>query len=218
MQFHNDYGRGGGTWGAYGVDGNQDDRKDIYDPADAIHSAGNYLAALGGRTDIRRAIFGYNHPWWYVEQVETWAERYRAPLTTDPTLPPDTGRLAWPVRGPVVSPFGPRWGRKHEGIDVAVTAGTPVHAAAAGRVSYAGWMSGYGQICIIHSPRLSTCVAHNTALRAQVGDRVDRGDVIALSGCTGHCFGDHVHFEVHTAARWSHASAVDPMPYLEGKP
>ena len=47
-----------------------------------------------------------------------------------------------------------------------------------------------------------------------VGDNVDRAAVIALSGCTGRCFGDHVHFEVHTAATWSHPSAVDPLPYL----
>ena len=215
MQFNNDFGRGGGTWAAYAVDGNHDTHKDIYDPADAIPAAANYLVALGGRADIRRAIFGYNHAWWYVIQVETWADRYRGDLQTNPDRPLDVGRLAWPVRGPVVSPFGPRWGRMHEGIDIAVTAGTPVHAPAAGRVSYAGWMSGYGQfVCVTHTPRLSSCAAHNTSLRLRVGDRVDRGAVIALSGCTGRCFGDHVHFEVHTAATWSHPSAVDPLPYL----
>ncbi|MGZ4279080.1 MAG: M23 family metallopeptidase [Solirubrobacteraceae bacterium] len=101
---------------------------------------------------------------------------------------------------------------------MAVSAGTPVHAAAAGRVAYAAWMSGYGQfVCITHAPQLSTCAAHNTSLRVRVGDRVNRGDAVALSGCTGHCFGDHVHFEVHTAARWSHASATDPMPYLRDR-
>ncbi|MGZ4279079.1 MAG: lytic murein transglycosylase [Solirubrobacteraceae bacterium] len=113
MQFNNNFGRGGGTWAAYAVDGNGDGLTDIYDPADAIPAAANYLAALGGRADPRRAIFGYNHAWWYVTRVETWAQRYRGDLQTAPDLPVDVGRLAWPVRGPIVSPFGPRQGRMH---------------------------------------------------------------------------------------------------------
>src|SRR6185312_9346602 len=53
-----------------------------------------------------------------------------------------SGQLLWPVSGPVTSPFGVRWGRMQEGIDIAVGSGTPVHAAAAGTVIYAGWMEG----------------------------------------------------------------------------
>ncbi|HWT92080.1 MAG TPA: peptidoglycan DD-metalloendopeptidase family protein [Solirubrobacteraceae bacterium] len=216
MQFHNDYGRGGGTWGAYGVDGDDDGRKDIYDPADAIASAGNYLRALGGAEDIRKALFGYNHAWWYVDKVERWADRYRGNLkTAGLDAPPDTGRLAWPVDGELVSPFGPRWGGMHEGIDIAVSAGTPVHAPADGTVTYAGWMTGYGNfVCLRHTARLTTCSAHLSRYRVKVGDRVARRDVIAASGCTGRCFGDHLHFEVHMAASWSKTSATNPLPYL----
>lgn len=76
MQFHNDYGRGGATWGAYKVDGNGDGRMNIYDPADAIYAAGNYLKALGADNDIERAIYGYNHSWVYVADVVAQMRRY----------------------------------------------------------------------------------------------------------------------------------------------
>lgn len=69
MQFHNDFGRGGGTWGAYGVDGNRDGTKNIYDPRDAIPSAANYLRASGAPGDLHRAIFAYNHSEAYVQSV-----------------------------------------------------------------------------------------------------------------------------------------------------
>jgi len=69
MQFHNDYGRGGGTWGAYAVDGNRDGTKNIYDPRDAIPSAGNYLKQSGAPGDLHRAIFAYNHSEAYVQSV-----------------------------------------------------------------------------------------------------------------------------------------------------
>jgi Transglycosylase SLT domain len=71
MQFFNNRAMAGGrtTWDAYGVDGDHDGRTDIYNPADAIMAAGNYLKALGAASDARQALFGYNHAWWYVDQV-----------------------------------------------------------------------------------------------------------------------------------------------------
>jgi hypothetical protein len=77
MQFHNDYGSGGGTWGEYGVDGNKDGKKDIYDPRDAIPSAGNYMRASGGADNVDKAIFAYNHASWYVSDVKSKAAKYR---------------------------------------------------------------------------------------------------------------------------------------------
>lgn len=65
------------TWDVYGVDGNGDGRRSPYDPEDAVPAAGRYLQALGGEDDIRRAIFGYNHANWYVDQVLAQAEIYR---------------------------------------------------------------------------------------------------------------------------------------------
>ena len=66
------------TWDQYGYDADQDGKKDVYDPADAIPSAARYLKALGAPKDWRRAIWGYNHADWYVAQVLAQAEKYRA--------------------------------------------------------------------------------------------------------------------------------------------
>lgn len=118
--------------------------------------------------------------------------------------------LIWPVNGPVVSPFGMRWGRMHEGIDIAVGTGTPIHAAAPGVVTYAGEMSGYGNLVIVqHAGILSTAYAHQSQIASAVGQTVGQGQVIGYVGCTGHCFGPHLHFETR-----ENGSAVDPMNYL----
>ena len=121
-----------------------------------------------------------------------------------------SGQLSWPVSGSVTSGFGSRWGRMHEGIDIAVGQGTPVHAAAAGTVIYAGWMEGYGNLVAIdHGNGLSTAYGHNSALACSVGQTVSAGEVIAYSGSTGHSTGPHVHFEVRV-----NGSPVDPLGYL----
>jgi len=121
-----------------------------------------------------------------------------------------SGGLIWPVNGPVVSPFGQRWGRLHAGVDIAVPSGTPVHASQSGRVIIAGAVGGYGNyICIAHGGSLSTCYGHNSSLGVSQGQSVKQGQVISSSGCTGHCFGPHVHFETRI-----NGSPVDPMGYL----
>ena len=121
-----------------------------------------------------------------------------------------SGQLSWPVSGPVTSGFGVRWGRMHEGIDIAVGQGTPVHAAAAGTVIYAGWMDGYGNLVVVdHGNGLSTAYGHNSTLASSVGQAVTAGQVIAYSGSTGHSTGPHVHFEVRV-----NGSPVDPLGYL----
>jgi murein DD-endopeptidase MepM/ murein hydrolase activator NlpD len=118
--------------------------------------------------------------------------------------------LVWPVQGPVTSPFGMRWGRMHEGIDIGVPYGTPIHAAASGTVIYAGWMSGYGNLTVIdHGHGLATAYGHQSALAAGVGQTVAQGDTIGYVGCTGHCFGPHLHFEVRV-----NGQPVDPLGYL----
>lgn len=118
--------------------------------------------------------------------------------------------LIWPVSGPIVSPFGPRWGRMHEGIDIAIGAGNPIAAAAPGVVTHAGWMGGYGNMVIIqHAGNLSTGYAHQSAIHVSAGQTVGQGQVIGLIGCTGHCYGDHLHFETYISG-----SPVDPMQFL----
>ena len=116
----------------------------------------------------------------------------------------------WPVNGPIVSPFGMRWGRMHEGVDIAVPSGTPIRAAASGSVAIAGWVGGYGNYtCINHGGGIATCYGHQTSIGVSVGQSVKQGQVIGTVGCTGHCFGPHVHFEVRI-----NGAAVDPMGYL----
>jgi murein DD-endopeptidase MepM/ murein hydrolase activator NlpD len=121
-----------------------------------------------------------------------------------------SGGFIWPVNGSVVSGFGMRWGRLHAGVDIAVPAGTAIRAAGSGRVAMAGWMGGYGQYtCIQHGGGIATCYAHQSSIGVGVGASVKQGQVIGASGCTGHCFGDHLHFEVRI-----NGSPVNPMGYL----
>jgi murein DD-endopeptidase MepM/ murein hydrolase activator NlpD len=96
------------------------------------------------------------------------------------------GRLAWPVVGPVVSPYGMRWGRLHAGIDIAVPGETPIYAAATGRVTTKGWVGGYGNYtCLDHGRQISTCYAHQSRFGpTPSGGVVGRGQLV---GTTATC-------------------------------
>jgi murein DD-endopeptidase MepM/ murein hydrolase activator NlpD len=150
---------------------------------------------------------------WVAEADALAAEdaRIRSQLAaSQSTGAPSASGFIWPVSGPVVSPFGMRWGRLHAGIDIAVPSGTPIHAAAAGRVVIAGWVSGYGNYtCIDHGGGIATCYGHQQSCAVGVGASVAQGQVIGYSDCTGHCFGPHVHFEVRV-----NGTPVDPLGYL----
>jgi murein DD-endopeptidase MepM/ murein hydrolase activator NlpD len=136
--------------------------------------------------------------------------------STSPYSPgaPSSSGLIWPVQGPVVSPFGYRClggiCRIHEGIDIGAASGTPIHAAASGTVIIAGWEEGYGNIIVIdHGHGLATAYAHQSGFAVGSGAHVSQGQVIGYVGCTGRCFGPHLHFEVRV-----NGSAVDPLGYL----
>ena len=123
---------------------------------------------------------------------------------------PSAAGLIWPVSGPVVSGFGMRWGRMHEGIDIAATIGTPIHAAASGTVIHAGWLGGYGNLVVVdHGDGLATAYAHASAILVAVGQQVSQADTLSLVGSTGNSTGPHLHFEVRV-----NGSAVDPLLYL----
>jgi murein DD-endopeptidase MepM/ murein hydrolase activator NlpD len=127
-----------------------------------------------------------------------------------PTQTASSAGLIWPVQGPITSPFGWRWGRMHQGIDIGVGYGTPIHAAAAGTVIYCGWEEGYGNFVVIdHGGNLATAYGHQSAIAVTCGQQVDQGQVIGYVGCTGHCTGPHLHFEVRVGG-----NPVDPMGYL----
>jgi murein DD-endopeptidase MepM/ murein hydrolase activator NlpD len=127
-----------------------------------------------------------------------------------PSPAANPGGLIWPVSAPVTSPFGWRWGRLHEGIDLGAASGTPILAAAAGTVIYAGWMDGYGNFVIIdHGGGIATAYGHQSSIAVTDGQSVTQGQVIGYVGSTGHSTGPHLHFEVRV-----NGSAVDPLGYL----
>ena len=120
--------------------------------------------------------------------------------------------VASPVNGTVTSGFGPRWGRNHDGLDIAAPAGTAIRAAACGSVTIAGTQSGYGNmVCITHNSSFSTCYAHMSRFAVSQGAQVRQGQVIGYVGCTGSCTGPHVHFETRV-----NGQAQDPRGYLDG--
>jgi septal ring factor EnvC (AmiA/AmiB activator) len=126
-----------------------------------------------------------------------------------------SGGLIWPVNGPITSPFceSRAWEACHPGIDIGVPSGTPIRAAAAGRVVLMqpeASSGGYGNFtCIQHSASMSTCYAHQSSFGTSMGASVSQGQVIGYTGCTGRCFGPHLHFEVRI-----NGSVVNPMNYL----
>ena len=148
------------------------------------------------------------------EQIQKQlAEAQASTSTTDPLpagpIQSGSSGMIWPVSGPVTSPFGMRWGRLHAGIDIAVPSGTPIRAAKSGSIVLAAPTSGYGNYtCIDHGGGLSTCYAHQSSYAITSGS-VSQGDVIGYVGCTGSCYGDHLHFEVRV-----NGAPVDPMGYL----
>jgi murein DD-endopeptidase MepM/ murein hydrolase activator NlpD len=134
-----------------------------------------------------------------------------APLPAGPIQGESASGFIWPVNGPVVSPFGMRWGRLHAGIDIAVPAGTPIRASKSGTIALAAPYGGYGNYtCIDHGGGVSSCYAHQSSFAATSGS-VSQGQVIGYVGCTGHCFGDHLHFEIRI-----NGAPTDPLGYLSG--
>ena len=103
----------------------------------------------------------------------------------------------WPLRHfEVSSHFGKRRGRLHSGIDLRAPRGTPIHAAADGRVKFAGYKNGYGQTIVIdHGQGIETVYAHNERNLVARGTRVSQGDVIGRVGRSGRTTGYHLHFE-----------------------
>lgn len=120
----------------------------------------------------------------------------------------------WPVEGPVTSDYGIRFRsilpELHRGVDVRVPAGTEVRPMAAGRVRFAGTMSGYGRVVWLdHGGEVLTVYAHLSEIRVRAGEVVDRERVIALSGSSGTATAPHLHFEI-----WRWGRQQDPVALL----
>lgn len=122
----------------------------------------------------------------------------------------------WPVAGPISSYYGYRispggiGSTFHEGVDIAGDYGTPISATAAGTVTQAGWVGGYGYLVEVkHADGIVTRYGHNSAVLVYEGQHVDQGSMIALMGSTGNSTGPHCHYEIRI-----HGEAVDPMYFL----
>lgn len=125
------------------------------------------------------------------------------------------GSLAWPCTGTITTEFGTKrswdpYSTAHTGMDIGVSYGTAIHAAASGTVIIAGTYGGYGNcVAISHGNGLVTLYGHNSSLCVSVGDKVKKGDVIAKAGSTGFSTGVHCHFEVQ-----KNGTPVNPRKYL----
>jgi murein DD-endopeptidase MepM/ murein hydrolase activator NlpD len=132
----------------------------------------------------------------------------------DPAAPAvQASGMASPVDGRITSLFGSRAHpiirlfRFHKGIDIAAPKGTPIRAAADGRVIANGWNGGYGQqVRIDHARGLETSYSHMSAIAAAAGSFVRQGEVIGYVGSTGLSTGPHLHYEVRRGGQ-----LVDPM-------
>ena len=129
----------------------------------------------------------------------------RAPLPRCPIA------LAWPLRAPVGGPFGPRGTGFHPGIDLPAPTGTPVGAAAPGRVIFAAYdRSGYGNLVeVAHGDGVVSMYGHLSAVSVRVGQSVATGTRVGRVGSTGESSGPHLHLEVRVRG-----AAVDPVPAL----
>ena len=175
----------------------------------------SYAAARASKAELRSHIRADRHELEdHVASLEKQQSailaRLRTPSNVAGPVRQGSGGLIWPANGPISSGFGYRWGRLHAGVDIPLPEGTPLRAAAGGRVAIAGWVGGYGNYtCIQHTGSLSTCYGHQSRLGVSVGQTVSQGQVIGYSGNTGHSTGPHVHFEVRI-----NGNPVDPMGYL----
>jgi murein DD-endopeptidase MepM/ murein hydrolase activator NlpD len=122
------------------------------------------------------------------------------------------GAFAWPAAGYISQYY--RYG--HPALDIAGDYGTPIRAAAAGKVLFAGWKSNGGgyQVWIAHGSGLYTTYNHMASVAVSRGASVGRGAFIGRMGASGWATGPHLHFEVWRGGIWSGGTRVNPLNYL----
>ena len=141
----------------------------------------------------------------FIEDLEVQFEY----LESVPDLRPTSGRISSKF-GNRKNPFGSGI-RFHQGVDIANSRGTNIVAAAKGTVTFAGYKGGYGKAIIInHGHGYTTLYAHNNSISVNVGDKVDKGDIISKMGSTGRSTGSHLHFEIH-----KNNKPIDPMNIIK---
>jgi murein DD-endopeptidase MepM/ murein hydrolase activator NlpD len=124
----------------------------------------------------------------------------------------DTCDFTFPTQYPrMTSPFGPRWGRNHNGLDLGLRTGEPVKAAFEGMVRISHYSQSYGNVVVIrHKNGLETLYAHMEARFVQPGQWIQNGQIIGLGGNTGRSYGAHLHFEIRYLG-----NAIDPSLVLD---
>lgn len=173
----------------------------LLDISKTYHVNINVIAARNGQTDPNTILAGQR----------LMIPRSAPGIESLPSRGLAAGWLSWPLFGAISSSFGLRDGKHHEGIDIAVEAGTPIRAAAPGRVVFAGPRGTYGLAVIIdHGDGVRTLYAHCSKILTAEGDAVDTNTVLALAGNTGKSTGPHLHLEV-----LRNGTPLDPLNYLE---
>jgi murein DD-endopeptidase MepM/ murein hydrolase activator NlpD len=144
-------------------------------------------------------------------ETQNYVRRIRSLMTaySSPILTAAAGSWVVPVKGPITSRFGQRWGRLHAGIDFGVPIGTPIRAASAGTVLAVGPVAGFGQwVKIAHGGGVTSIYGHISEWSVRVGQAVRAGQLIAKSGNEGESTGPHLHFEIRIDT-----NPVDPVAF-----
>ena len=168
--------------------------------------SGHFDGVFGPR--VLNAVLGYQRSLGVLADGTAGPETIAGLRSPPPTCPI---QLAWPVTGPLSSPFGPRGLGFHAGVDLASPFGTPVKAAMSGRVTWASYQDGgWGNLVVVSgSSGVQSLYAHLSRIDAAVGQYVSPGSELGLVGATGDATGPHLHFEVRVDG-----AAVDPLPAL----
>ncbi len=217
----------------YGLDGDGDGLADIMNPYDSVPATARYLCAngAGNPAKVPKAIYAYNHAWWYVNGGVSDSGTYFIgviPLAAKLAAPATTTSQGWqsplkPGSYAITSPYGyrfdpyyRRW-QLHAGVDLAPKGGgqgATIYAAASGTVAYVGYeANGHGNHVVIdHGGGVQTAYAHMSAYAPGIipGAPVSGGQVIGYVGSTGASTGPHLHFEVKVNDNYT-----DPVPWME---
>ncbi|MGH2841000.1 MAG: murein hydrolase activator EnvC family protein [Solirubrobacteraceae bacterium] len=185
---------------------------------DEVAGVKNKLVSLrSGRSSLLSNVrTSRKHLEEHVDDLESASARIARQLGQIPAgnIRGGNGPWIWPVNGPITGAFGEqRPGHLHAGIDIAAASGTPIRAAANGKVVLmqgTGSSGGYGNYtCVQHTSSLASCYAHQSRFGTSVGASVSQGQVIGYVGNTGHSFGAHLHFEARV-----NGTPVQPLNYL----
>lgn len=216
------------TFNAIHQDGNGDGRYDIWNNADAIYTAAYYLSINNYAKSKYNAIWHYNHADWYVNKVLKYAQIFKSEATYNPSggTPKITpGDFMRPATGEITSPFGPRPGGFHRGVDIGKgtrTGNVPIVSVADGVVMRSYYSTSYGN-CVfiehdIRGQKYESVYAHMAYFPlVRVGQKVKKGQVIGYMGETGDADGPHLHFELYKDA-WSYHNSngkcLNPVLYI----